>query len=54
MLHDAAELGDVRRISRLLEGGAKLEDTDYDGSTAIHAAVEGINLFLGACGVYGI
>ena len=42
MLHDAAELGDCSRLKTLLTAGScDLEARDYDGSTCIHAAVEG-------------
>ena len=38
-LHDAAELGDAAQLTRLLASGAcEIDATDYDGSTAVHAA----------------
>ena len=42
VLHDAAELGNTLDLARVLESGAcDLKAKDYDGSTAVHAAVEG-------------
>ena len=44
VLHDAAELGNLGQLARLLENGGDVDAPDYDGSTAIHAAVEGGHL----------
>ena len=45
VLHDAAELGNAAHLARLLELSAESIDArDYDGSAAIHAAVEGGHL----------